>query len=178
MHLKLDAKTAARVKLAANKTEDFAWSDELEGFGLRLRQRRDGSLLRTWTAQYRSDGHTRRFSFGSVERVTFAEAKAAARKILASVTLGYDPQAEKATKRRRAARTFRAVVDAYLAARQGDVASGIAAAGQALFDRALFPIAAHHERYGHHPRRCRRVFVVRRQAPQRAHCWRGPAYGV
>jgi integrase len=118
MKLKLDTKTIARLALKQGESELFAWDSELTGFGLRLRRRHDGGVLRSWTAQYRSDGKSRRFTLGSVEKVGLGPAREQARKILAGAQLGYDPQAEKQSKRARAARTFSAVADAYLAARQ------------------------------------------------------------
>ena len=48
MKIKLDVKTVAGLALAKDRAEDFAWDSELEGFGLRLRRRRDGGVLRTW----------------------------------------------------------------------------------------------------------------------------------
>jgi integrase len=116
MKLKLDTKTVASLALAKGRGEDFAWDTELEGFGLRLRRRRDGGLQRTWAAQYRANGHTRRITLGSAEKVTVTQARDAARKLLARVELGHDPQAEKQAKRERSALSFRAAVEAYLAA--------------------------------------------------------------
>jgi integrase len=118
MKLKLDIKTVAGLALAKGRSEDFAWDTELEGFGLRLRRKRDGGVLRTWAAQYRTNGRTRRVTLGSFEKLTPAKARDGARKILARVALGHDPQAEKQEKRTRSAQTFRATVDAYLAAKQ------------------------------------------------------------
>jgi integrase len=116
--LKLDAKNVASLALAKGRDDEFAWDSELEGFGLRLRRRRDGGLLRTWAAQYRASGRTRRVTLGSFEKLTPAQARDGARKILARVALGNDPQAEKQAKRASSARTFRAAVEAYLAAKQ------------------------------------------------------------
>jgi integrase len=122
MKLKLDAKTTAGMTLGSGRSEEFCWDTELEGYGLRLRRRRNGGgLLRTWIAQYRASGHTRRVTIGSADKIAPAQAREAARKILARVALGQDPQAEKAAKRQRAVRTFRAVVDAYLAAKRPEL---------------------------------------------------------
>jgi integrase len=118
MKLRLDAKTATALVLPKGKAEDFAWDAELEGFGLRLRRRTDGGTLRNWVTQYRANGHTRRVTIGSADKITPAQARDAARKLLARVELGHDPQAEKEAKRQRAAHTFKAVVDAYLAAKE------------------------------------------------------------
>ena len=117
MKLKLDAKTVDALVLPKGRSEDFAWDAELENFGLRLRRRRNGDVLRNWVTQYRSGGHTRRITIGSVDRVTPAQARDAARKLLAQVELGHDVQAEKKAKRQQAARTIRSVIPVYLDAR-------------------------------------------------------------
>src|SRR5262245_20782318 len=111
MKLKLDSRTVAGLAHGKSRNEDFAWDSELEGFGRRLRRKRDGRVLRTWAAQYRANGRTRRITLGSAEKVTVAKARDGARKILAHVALGHDPQAEKKEKRARSAQTFRATVD-------------------------------------------------------------------
>lgn len=118
MKIKLDVKTVAGLALAKDRAEDFAWDSELEGFGLRLRRRRDGGVLRTWATQYRANGRTRRVTLGAFEKLTPAQAREGARKIFAAVALGHDPQAAKQEKRARSALTFRAAVEAYLAAKQ------------------------------------------------------------
>src|SRR5215831_11012235 len=114
MKLKLDTKAVASLTLGKGQNEDFAWDTELEGFGLRLRRGAE-RLRRTYVAQYRAKGHTRRVTIGSTDRLTPAQAREAARKLLARVALGEDPQDEKAAQRTAAERTFRKVVDAYLA---------------------------------------------------------------
>jgi integrase len=116
--LNLTTKTVAALALAKGRSEEFAWD---EGFGLRLRRRRDGKVLRSWVAQYRTHGRTRRVTLGACEKLTPAQAREAARKILARVALGHDPQAEKAAKRVRAARTLQSVVAAYLAEKQTEL---------------------------------------------------------
>jgi len=118
MKLKLDPTTIAALALPRGKTDDFAWDAELENFGLRLRRRSDGGLQRSWCVQYRSNGRTRRIKFGTADNLTPSQARAAARKILAKVELGGDPQAERQTKRQEATLTFKAVAEAYLDAKQ------------------------------------------------------------
>jgi integrase len=120
MQLKLDTKTIAALGSltpAKGKDELFAWDADLEGFGLRLRRRADGGLLRTWVVQYRTGGRQRRETLAPIEKLNPKQARAAAQKIFARVTLGHDPQGEKEAQRREAARTFRAVVADYLAAK-------------------------------------------------------------
>jgi integrase len=116
--LKLDTKTIAGLARSKGATEEFCWDAELPGYGLRLRRRNDGGLLRTYAAQYRANGRTRRVTIGSADKLTPTQAREAARKLLARVALGHDPQAEREAKRQQAARTFRSTVDAYLATKQ------------------------------------------------------------
>jgi len=121
MKLKLDTKTISALALPKGKSEDFAWDAEMEGFGLRLRRRAGRGLLRNWVTQYRANGHTRRVTIGSADKITPAQAREAARKLLARVELGHDPQAEKEAKRQQAARTVRSAVASYLEAKQSEL---------------------------------------------------------
>jgi len=113
MKLKLDTKALADPRLKPGQSETFAWDTELAGFGLR----RQGEC-RTYVAQYRAGGRTRRVTIGSTDRLTPTQAREGARKILARVSLGEDPQDEKAAQRAAAERTFAKVVDVYLADKQ------------------------------------------------------------
>ena len=93
--MKLDAKTITGLTLPEAKSEQFFWDSELKGFGFRLRRGSDPKVLhRTWVAQYRASGRTRRSTW------------------LAQVALGADPQGQRKAARVRAARSFRSVVDA------------------------------------------------------------------
>jgi integrase len=116
--LSLDARTISALGLPKGKAEDFAWDTVVEGFGLRLRHRVDGKLSRNWVVQYRADHHTRRLTISSADRITLAQARDAARKLLARVELGEDPQAEKKARRQQAARTVGALATVYLDAKQ------------------------------------------------------------
>jgi integrase len=124
MKLRLDAKTIVGLTLSKDRDEEFCWDAELAGYGLRLRRRHDGGLLRTYAAQYRTNGRTRRVTIGNADKLTPVQAREAARKLLARVALGHDPQAEREAKRQQAARTFSSVVDAYLAAKQSELRPG------------------------------------------------------
>jgi integrase len=111
--VKLDAKSITGLVLPDGKNEIVYWDDELPKFGLRLR-RGDGRTLKTWVAQYRVSGKVAKATFGDARVVSPSEARAAARKHLAEVSLGADPQAERAAKRRAAQLTFAKVAEAYL----------------------------------------------------------------
>jgi hypothetical protein len=116
--MRLDLKSLTTAALPKGKTDHIIWDDELPGFGLRLR----AGGHRSWIAQYRSsDRRTRRATIAAVAKLGPADARQAARKLLAKVALGQDPQEDKASKRRQASQTFRSVVEAYLAAKQGEL---------------------------------------------------------
>jgi integrase len=119
--MKLDAKTLALIALPKDR-DDFTWWDsELTGFGYRLRRRLDGKAHASWVTQYRAeDGRTRKPGIAAAKTTPF-EARTWARKLLARVELGGDPQAERAAKRREAKRTVRAVVAEYLDAKESEL---------------------------------------------------------
>jgi len=116
MKLRLDAKTVTALALGKGQRETFAWDTELPGFGLRLQGQR-----RTYIAQYRANGRTRRVKLGAAETLSPTQAREGARRMLARVALGHDPQAEKQAKRAAAEHTFAHVAGAYLAAKQGEL---------------------------------------------------------
>jgi integrase len=113
MKQKLDAETIADLTLKPGQKEAFIWDVELSGFGVRLQGRR-----LTYVAQYFAGGHTRRRTLGTTKLLTPTEARKVARKLLARVALGEDPQGEKVAQRVKAERTFRKVVEAYLAGKK------------------------------------------------------------
>lgn len=88
----LNARTEPGFACPAGIGEIVYWSDDLPGFGLRCRM----NGLRSWLVQYRTKaGEARKQTLGSPGKgpgkVTFAEARAKAGKILATVKLGGDP---------------------------------------------------------------------------------------
>jgi integrase len=118
MKLQLTADNVRTLAPSRDRDEEIFWDTELEGgFGLRVR-RRGGKLSRTYLVQYRFEGTTRRLKVGEVVRLTLNQAREQARKLLAQVTLGRDPQGEKTTKRELLKRTVRIVAESYIASRQ------------------------------------------------------------
>jgi integrase len=125
MRMKLDTRSVASLTLDDGARELFAWDIEMPGFGLKLWRKRDGSaILRSFVTQYRHHGRTRRHTLGSTAKVSLTAGREAARRILGGAALGFDPAGEKKAKRERAARTFGAVVDSYLAAAAGRLRPG------------------------------------------------------
>src|SRR5262245_54552139 len=115
--MKLTAKTIASAKLPAGKLDHIEWDDDLPGFGLRLRVGGPDRISKTWIAQYRAHGRTRRMKIGTLEKLAPDEARKAARKVLAQVEIGGDPQAEKAARRQQDGFTLAAVAKDFLAAK-------------------------------------------------------------
>lgn len=85
---------------AVSDRDEFLWDAEIKGFGVRIWP----SGRKTFVAKYRvgggRSGATRRFTIGTYGILTVDEARAAARKLLGSVTQGADPAAERQAKRR------------------------------------------------------------------------------
>jgi integrase len=115
--MKLTTKTTASVHMPTGKTDHIEWDNELPGFGLRLRAGGDDRVRRTWVAQYRAHGRTRRMKIGALEKLSPEEARKAARKILAKVEVGHDPQAEKADRRQQDEHTLKSIAADFLAAK-------------------------------------------------------------
>jgi integrase len=115
LKLKLDNRTVAALALAPGDSEVIAWDTALPSFGFRLRRRPSGGTVATWVVQYRTDdGRSPRMTLGGPDRLNTAQARAEARRILARVALGHDPQAEKQAKRLAGAHTWLAATGPYL----------------------------------------------------------------
>jgi integrase len=118
--MRLTVASIRALSLPEGKRDVIHFDDGLPGFGIRLRAS-GGRVLRSWVCQFRIHGRSQRALLGSADVLNPEQAKAAAKKILAKVALGHDPQAEKVAKRQQAVRTFRSVVEAYLAAKQPEL---------------------------------------------------------
>jgi integrase len=117
----LIGKTIAGLQLLSGKTDHIEWDDGLPGFGYRLRAGSGGKVLRSWVVQYRRAGRTRRLLLGSAQVLTPDKAREAAKKALAAVALGYDPQAERMERRDKDRHSFSSVVAEHLKAKKPDV---------------------------------------------------------
>lgn len=109
--------TITALTLPPDKADYLAWDDDLPGFGIRLR----AGGKRVWVCQYRALGRQRRETLGDVRKVDLKAARAAAQRRFAEVTLGGDPQAEKALAKERAALRVGPIVDKYLERQKGRV---------------------------------------------------------
>jgi integrase len=117
--MRLDAKTVAALTLDGKQDAIF-FDDILIGFGYRLRQGAGGKVLRSWIAQYRRAGATRRMLIGNADMVNAEQARAKAKRVLAAVALGDDPQAAKAERRDKDRLTLKGVVDQYMGDKKPD----------------------------------------------------------
>ncbi len=109
----LDRATVAKLALADGKSDQIVFDTDLIGFGFRMRGD-GGRVRRSWVIQYKVRNRTRRIKIGDFPTLNADQARKKAKEVLAKITLGHDPQAEKETERRNASRTLRAVVNDYL----------------------------------------------------------------
>lgn len=114
--MKLDAKSVASLGLG-DKSDAIYFDEVLTGYGYRLRRGTGGRLLKSWIVQYRHGGSQRRMTIGNADVLSAEQARTAARKVLAEVELGRDPQGQRSERRDRDAVTVRSVVQEYLAAK-------------------------------------------------------------
>jgi integrase len=104
--------------LEAKDTDYFAWDEELPGFGVRVWI----SGRRTYVAQYRKAGRSRRVKIGVHGALTVEEARKEARIILGDVARGEDPAEDRATRRKSI--TVEELCDKYLTAAEGGLIMG------------------------------------------------------
>jgi integrase len=118
--MKLTAKTIAIAALPEGKIDVVHFDESLPGFGLRLRQSGD-KIRKQFIVQYRHAGASRRLLLGSADILGVEQARALAKKHLAAVALGGDPQGEKTEKRKRDVFTMSALTADYLKAKAKSV---------------------------------------------------------
>jgi Arm DNA-binding domain len=94
--MRLTRQTVARLAIPSGRPELFVFDEDLPGFGIRLR----AGGKRTWIIQYRSGTKQRRLTLSTGEKLDPDKARKEAKDRLAKVTLGVDPQAEKAEAKR------------------------------------------------------------------------------
>ena len=110
----------SKAKVTGEAADGIVWDSKLIGFGARFRNKR-----KTWIVQYRvKDTHLqRRLKIGDEAKLSEAQAREQARKMLAAVQLGKDPAAERKQSREDARFTFKTIVADYLRAKRGAVRS-------------------------------------------------------
>ena len=117
--MKLTAKNVGALTLG-DKHDMIVFDEDLAGFGYRMRLGAGGKVKRSWIAQYRRAGATRRVLLGS-DVLSPEQARAAAKKILAQAMLGEDPQADKHDRRDRDRVTLKSCVAEFLLHKKAQV---------------------------------------------------------
>jgi hypothetical protein len=86
MIMHLTAKSVAAMVLGDKRDQVF-WDDVLVGFGYRLREGKGGKLVRSRIVQHKEAGRSRRVTLGRAEVLDAAQARAAAKLVLARFAL-------------------------------------------------------------------------------------------
>jgi integrase len=101
---------------ASGKTDRIFFDDDLPGFGIRFRQ---GSKRQSYVVQYERAGYQKRIALGHTGNLNPDEARKLAKAELAKVTLGGDPQGEKAKEKARSKITLKVIAEQYLEMKKG-----------------------------------------------------------
>ena len=112
--MRLDKNTVAGLGLPEGISDKIHFDAELSGFGYRVRRSTSGELLRSYVAQYRSNGASKRLLIGDASKITCAQARDIAKKALADVVRGQDPSAVKADRRAKDELRFSMLVARYI----------------------------------------------------------------
>jgi hypothetical protein len=141
--LRLTEKVVSTLGLESGQDDRIFFDDQITGFGFRVRRVKKWNGAhsnkppsRSWLFQYRIGGKTRRLVIGQSPAIKAGRAREIAAELHAKVKLGHDPATEKRIRIERAAHTFGALVDKYLAAQQGE-----------MRPRSYHQIARHLERH-------------------------------
>jgi hypothetical protein len=109
--MKLTANAIRSLTLPPGRSERIVFDDDVAGFGVRLRA--GGS--KRFIFQYEVGQKSRRVTLGAVSAIDIVKARETAKDLYARVRLGQDPQGEKIRSKAKAAETFGATVELYLA---------------------------------------------------------------
>jgi integrase len=103
-------------KAIAELPEDQYRDRTIKGWGLLVRRDKGGTIRRMFNLQYRAPGSTeqRKKNIGDATLISVKQASDRAKEMLAHITLGVDPQAEKDAARGAGAMTFAAAAEQYL----------------------------------------------------------------
>jgi integrase len=116
--MKLTDRLVPALTLPSGKDDVIHWDGDLKRLGYRLR-RSGGNVLRSWVVRYRVGARQRRMTLDTV--LSAEQARTAARKILARVELGEDPQGDKAMQRVADKHTVRGLVEEYLGDKRAEL---------------------------------------------------------
>jgi integrase len=106
-------RTTITETLVKSSKPGFARDDKVVGFALRTTE----AGFKSFVVEARVAGRVRRFTIGPADRWTVADARGEARQILAGMSAGRDPQAQRCAGRERS-RTLASMLDEYVDARR------------------------------------------------------------
>ena len=109
--MKFTTQTVAQLTPPPGSGDALFWDDAIPGFGVRAR----ASGRKLWIFQYRAGRQQRRMSLGLVSAVSAGEARKLATQLYAKTKLGLDPAGDKIEHQARAAETFGAAAELFLA---------------------------------------------------------------
>ena len=137
--VRLTDRNVGSLPALGNRRTDYT-DQLLAGFVLRV----SPTGHRSYSVIYGTGPEKTRFTIGSIERVTLAQARDKAREILAHAELGGDPQADRAEERRKAAASsLRALSESFFAAkprkRGGQWRPATEAVYRVAFDNYILP---------------------------------------
>lgn len=113
------------------KNYEFLWDNALTGFGVKAYR----SGRKTYVAQFRQHGRSRRVDIGEHGRLTPDEARSQAKRILGDAERGIDLAKDR--REARAIKTLREAVGAFLDGKEGKLAPGTLAQYKICFDHVL-----------------------------------------
>jgi integrase len=130
---KLTSAFCRSAKAEPNAERSVYWDEALPSFGLMV----TGSGHRSYVAQYRVNGRSRRYTIGDARKIDLEVARRRARGVFGKVAHDIDPADEKRKAAESAGNTFKAVAERYLA-RDG---SKLRTAGRrgATLERLVYP---------------------------------------
>ena len=119
--MQLTAKAVAALQMPASKTRSHRVGRRASRLRLSPARGAGGKMLRSWIAQYRRAGGTRRITLGNAAGYLPSRPVRTPRRRSVAVAIGDDPQADRIDRRDKDQHGFRTVVAEYLKAKQPEV---------------------------------------------------------
>jgi len=130
---KLTAASVRSAKAEPGKERTFYWDKDMSGFGLMVMP----AGHRSYVAQYRAGGVTRRYTIGNAAKIDLDAARKRAKKIFGQVAHGEDPAREKRRAAEAGQHTLKAICERYLAREGGKLRT--TAMRLATLERLVYP---------------------------------------
>jgi integrase len=121
----MTVKTLDRATVVTLTTPDLYWDTDLKGFGLKVWIDARGRTQRSWIVQYRVGKQQGKQKIGDAAKINADQARKRATEMLAKVTLGIDPAAEKRAARAATTLTLRVALEKYVEMKDDEVRQGL-----------------------------------------------------